>query len=90
MLRSLVALLLAPVLLPVPLPGVAALSPSQRQALALEHPQCFLHAISPTGTEDRTSEAHPGENWAILSARRSETWPKSTSRAPRPMPRSRT
>ena len=24
---------------------------------ALEHPQGFLHAISPTGTEDRTSEA---------------------------------
>src|SRR6476619_6746786 len=34
---------------------------------ALEHPQGFLHAISPTGTEDRTSEAKPGENWAILS-----------------------
>ena len=33
---------------------------------ALEHPQGFLHAISPTGTEDRTSEAHPGETWAIL------------------------
>ena len=28
---------------------------------ALEHPQGFLHAISPTGTEDRTSEARPGE-----------------------------
>lgn len=34
---------------------------------ALEHPQGFLHAISPTGTEDRTSEAKPGENWAILT-----------------------
>ena len=34
---------------------------------ALEHPQGFLHAISPTGTEDRTSEANPGENWAILT-----------------------
>jgi lipoprotein-anchoring transpeptidase ErfK/SrfK len=36
MLRSLVALLLAPVLLPVPLPGAAALSPAQRQTLALQ------------------------------------------------------
>jgi len=34
---------------------------------ALEHPQGFLHAISPTGTEDRTSEMKPGDNWAILS-----------------------
>src|SRR5580700_9021378 len=34
---------------------------------ALEHPQGFLHAISPSGTEDRDSEAHPGENWAILT-----------------------
>ncbi len=34
---------------------------------ALEHPQGFLHAISPTGTEDRTSEAKPGETWAILT-----------------------
>jgi 2-methylcitrate dehydratase PrpD len=34
---------------------------------ALEHPQGFLHAISPTGTEDRTSEARPGETWAILT-----------------------
>src|SRR3954452_4309358 len=34
---------------------------------ALEHPQGFLHAISPTGTEDRTSEAKPGEIWAILT-----------------------
>src|SRR5262249_22517477 len=34
---------------------------------ALEHPQGFLHAISPTGTEDRTSEARPGEAWAILT-----------------------
>ena len=34
---------------------------------ALEHPQGFLHAISPTGTEDRTSEAKAGSEWAILS-----------------------
>ncbi len=34
---------------------------------ALEHPQGFLHAISPTGTEDRTSEAKVGETWAILT-----------------------
>jgi 2-methylcitrate dehydratase PrpD len=34
---------------------------------ALEHPQGFLHAISPTGIEDRTSEARPGETWAILT-----------------------
>src|SRR5580698_11120766 len=34
---------------------------------ALEHPQGFLHAISPSGTEDRDSEAHPGEKWAILT-----------------------
>ena len=34
---------------------------------ALEHPQGFLHAISPTGTEDRTSEAQAGEDWAILT-----------------------
>ena len=34
---------------------------------ALEHPQGFLHAISPTGTEDRTSEAKAGRQWAILS-----------------------
>ena len=34
---------------------------------ALEHPQGFLHAISPAGTEDRTSEAKPGETWAILT-----------------------
>jgi 2-methylcitrate dehydratase PrpD len=33
----------------------------------LEHPQGFLHAISPTGTEDRTSEAKPGKTWAILT-----------------------
>ena len=33
---------------------------------ALEHPQGFLHAISPEGNEDRTSEAKPGEEWAIL------------------------
>jgi 2-methylcitrate dehydratase PrpD len=34
---------------------------------AIEHPQGFLHAISPSGTEDRTSEAKPGEAWAILT-----------------------
>jgi 2-methylcitrate dehydratase PrpD len=34
---------------------------------ALEHPQGFLHAISPGDTEDRTSAAKPGEAWAILT-----------------------
>jgi 2-methylcitrate dehydratase PrpD len=34
---------------------------------ALEHPQGFLHAVSPDGTEDRTSEAHLGETWALLT-----------------------
>jgi 2-methylcitrate dehydratase PrpD len=34
---------------------------------ALEHPQGFLHAISPTGTEDRTSDAKAGKEWAILT-----------------------
>lgn len=34
---------------------------------ALEHPQGFLHAISPTGTEDRTSEPKAGREWAILT-----------------------
>jgi 2-methylcitrate dehydratase PrpD len=34
---------------------------------ALEHPQGFLHAISPTGGEDRTSECKVGEEWAILT-----------------------
>ncbi|HEY8289788.1 MAG TPA: MmgE/PrpD family protein [Acetobacteraceae bacterium] len=34
---------------------------------ALEHPQGFLHAISPTGTEDRTSESRAGQEWAILT-----------------------
>lgn len=34
---------------------------------ALEHPQGFLHAISPTGTEDRTSESKAGKEWAILT-----------------------
>ena len=34
---------------------------------ALEHPQGFLHAISPTGTEDRTSERKAGDEWAILT-----------------------
>ncbi len=34
---------------------------------ALEHPQGFLHAISPSGTEDRASESKAGVEWAILS-----------------------
>jgi 2-methylcitrate dehydratase PrpD len=34
---------------------------------ALEHPQGFLHAISPTGTEDRVSESKAGTEWAILT-----------------------
>jgi 2-methylcitrate dehydratase PrpD len=34
---------------------------------ALEHPQGFLHAISPTGTEDRSSAPKAGAEWAILS-----------------------
>ena len=34
---------------------------------ALEHPQGFLHAISPTGTEDRASDSKAGTAWAILS-----------------------
>ena len=34
---------------------------------ALEHPQGFLHAISPDGAEDRASESHLGENWALLT-----------------------
>ena len=34
---------------------------------ALEHPQGFLHAISPTGTEDRTSPSKAGTEWAILT-----------------------
>jgi 2-methylcitrate dehydratase PrpD len=34
---------------------------------ALEHPQGFLHAISPTGTEDRESDSKAGVEWAILS-----------------------
>jgi 2-methylcitrate dehydratase PrpD len=34
---------------------------------ALEHPQGFLHAISPTGSEDRTGECRAGSEWAILS-----------------------
>jgi 2-methylcitrate dehydratase PrpD len=33
----------------------------------LEHPQGFLHAISPTGTEDRTSASKAGIEWAILT-----------------------
>jgi 2-methylcitrate dehydratase PrpD len=34
---------------------------------ALEHPQGFLHAVSPGGHEDRTSETKMGETWAIIS-----------------------
>lgn len=33
---------------------------------ALEHPQGFLHAISPKGDEDRTSAPRAGNEWAIL------------------------
>jgi 2-methylcitrate dehydratase PrpD len=33
---------------------------------ALEHPQGFLHAISPEGSEDRASPARLGEDWALL------------------------
>jgi len=33
---------------------------------ALEHPQGFLHAITPSGNEDRTSESLAGTEWAIL------------------------
>ncbi|MGD0433054.1 MAG: MmgE/PrpD family protein [Acetobacteraceae bacterium] len=34
---------------------------------ALEHPRGFLHAISPAGNEDRTSEPKAGSQWAILT-----------------------
>jgi 2-methylcitrate dehydratase PrpD len=34
---------------------------------ALEHPQGFLHAISPTGVEDRVGNCRAGSEWAILS-----------------------
>src|SRR4051794_37644117 len=34
---------------------------------ALEHPQGFLHAISPSGTEDRTGAPKAGTEWAILT-----------------------
>ena len=34
---------------------------------ALEHPQGFLHAISPEGTEDRSGSAKAGTEWRILS-----------------------
>jgi 2-methylcitrate dehydratase PrpD len=34
---------------------------------ALEHPQGFLHAISPDGTEDRTDGDRLGETWALLT-----------------------
>ena len=33
---------------------------------ALEHPQGFLNAISPSGKSDRASEPKLGEDWAIL------------------------
>jgi 2-methylcitrate dehydratase PrpD len=34
---------------------------------ALEHPQGFLHAISPAGGEDRVSDSKAGVEWAILT-----------------------
>src|ERR1700760_652897 len=34
---------------------------------ALEHPQGFLHAISPTGTDDRAGDTRAGAGWPILS-----------------------
>jgi 2-methylcitrate dehydratase PrpD len=34
---------------------------------ALEHPRGFLHAISPLGNEDRTSEPNAGKEFAILT-----------------------
>ncbi len=34
---------------------------------ALEHPQGFLHAISPEGTEDRSGSAKAGAEWRILT-----------------------
>lgn len=34
---------------------------------AIEHPQGFLHAISPKGDEDRSSEPLAGKEWAILN-----------------------
>ena len=34
---------------------------------ALEHPQGFLHAVSPDGTEDRISEPRIGESWALIT-----------------------
>jgi 2-methylcitrate dehydratase PrpD len=34
---------------------------------ALEHPRGFLHAISPQGNEDRTSEPKAGKEFAILT-----------------------
>jgi 2-methylcitrate dehydratase PrpD len=34
---------------------------------ALEHSRGFLHAISPAGKEDRTSEAQAGKAWRILT-----------------------
>jgi 2-methylcitrate dehydratase PrpD len=34
---------------------------------ALEHPQGFLHAVSPAGKEDRSSATVLGQNWAIIS-----------------------
>ena len=34
---------------------------------ALEHPQGFLHAISPTNDENRAGDAKTGQEWAILT-----------------------
>jgi 2-methylcitrate dehydratase PrpD len=34
---------------------------------ALEHPQGFLHAISPTNEENRAGDAKAGQEWAILT-----------------------
>jgi 2-methylcitrate dehydratase PrpD len=34
---------------------------------ALEHPQGFLHAVSPAGMEDRISASKAGIDWAILT-----------------------
>ena len=33
---------------------------------ALEHPQGFLHAVSPDGTEDRVAPPRLGEDWALI------------------------
>ncbi len=34
---------------------------------ALEHPQGFLHAVSPGETEDRVSEPQIGQTWALMT-----------------------